>query len=231
MVLVAAGALVVLGALAVAATATSGHAEPSRAAATVAHVLDGDTISLAGGTRVRLVQIDAPEVGSGECYSRKAAKELRRLLPPGTPVALQADSALDRVDRYGRLLRYVFRGRMNVNLALVARGAATVWFYDGARGRYARTLVWAARRARAQRRGIWGACRVPWNPYGPATASSRDGGTRDARAARCDPSYPDVCIPPPPPDLDCRDVRASGFRVVGADPHRFDGDRDGVGCE
>lgn len=49
--------------------------------------------------------------------------------------------------------------------------------------------------------------------------------------ANCDPSYPTVCIPPPPPDLDCRDVPYRRFRVVGADPHRFDGDHDGIGCE
>jgi hypothetical protein len=47
----------------------------------------------------------------------------------------------------------------------------------------------------------------------------------------CDPSYPTVCIPPPPPDLDCADVNASGFKVVGSDPHGFDGDGDGIGCE
>lgn len=47
----------------------------------------------------------------------------------------------------------------------------------------------------------------------------------------CDPSYPTVCIPSPPPDLDCADVNASGFKVVGADPHGFDGDNDGIGCE
>jgi hypothetical protein len=49
-------------------------------------------------------------------------------------------------------------------------------------------------------------------------------------ASDCDPSYPDFCIPPPPPDLDCGDVRAS-FTVVGSDPHRFDREGDGVGCE
>jgi hypothetical protein len=47
----------------------------------------------------------------------------------------------------------------------------------------------------------------------------------------CDPSYPDVCIKPYPPDLDCDDIPYTNFRVVGRDPHRFDGDRDGVGCE
>jgi hypothetical protein len=47
----------------------------------------------------------------------------------------------------------------------------------------------------------------------------------------CDPSYPTVCIPPPPPDLDCPDVPYDDFKVQGTDPHRFDGDNDGVGCE
>ena len=222
------GALV---AFALGAAAISSHARSLRTTATVVRVVDGDTIELAGGARVRLLQIDAPELGSGECYSRKAAKELRLLVPPGAQVGLRADAALGRVDRYGRLLRYVFRERMNVNLALVARGAATVWFYEGERGRYAATLVWAARRARSQRRGIWGSCRVAWDPFGPATTSSRRRPAGDGRAARCDASYPDFCIPSPPPDRDCADVGRSRFRVVGADPHRFDGDRDGIGCE
>lgn len=47
----------------------------------------------------------------------------------------------------------------------------------------------------------------------------------------CDPSYPDVCIPPYPPDLDCGEIGYSNFRVVGSDPHGFDGDNDGIGCE
>ncbi len=47
----------------------------------------------------------------------------------------------------------------------------------------------------------------------------------------CDPSYPTVCIPPPPPDLDCDDIPYRRFPVVGSDPHRFDGDNDGIGCE
>jgi len=46
----------------------------------------------------------------------------------------------------------------------------------------------------------------------------------------CDSSYPDVCIPSPPPDLDCKDVPYSKFKVLPPDPHRFDGDKDGIGC-
>jgi hypothetical protein len=47
----------------------------------------------------------------------------------------------------------------------------------------------------------------------------------------CHSSYPDFCIPPPPPDLDCAQVNGTIFTVVGSDPHGFDGDNDGVGCE
>jgi len=52
-----------------ATVATQGAA--SAAGARVARVIDGDTIEVASGARIRLVQIDTPELGSGECYSRK----------------------------------------------------------------------------------------------------------------------------------------------------------------
>lgn len=47
----------------------------------------------------------------------------------------------------------------------------------------------------------------------------------------CDPSYPDVCIPVYPPDLDCGEISFKRFKVLQPDPHRFDGDKDGIGCE
>ena len=47
----------------------------------------------------------------------------------------------------------------------------------------------------------------------------------------CDPSYPDVCIPPWPPDLNCGDISYRNFYVLPDDPHGFDGDKDGIGCE
>jgi hypothetical protein len=52
---------------------------------------------------------------------------------------------------------------------------------------------------------------------------------------KCAASYPDACIPPPPPDLNCADIPYRNFRVLwniaDPDPHHFDGDRDGIGCE
>ena len=47
----------------------------------------------------------------------------------------------------------------------------------------------------------------------------------------CDPSYPDVCIPVYPPDLDCGEISYKNFKVLQPDPHGFDGDKDGIGCE
>jgi hypothetical protein len=49
--------------------------------------------------------------------------------------------------------------------------------------------------------------------------------------AQCDPSYSTVCIPPPPPGLNCGDIPYRRFLVVGSDPHNFDTDNDGIGCE
>src|SRR5207244_2508697 len=112
--------------------------------ATVGSVSDGDTLTLRDGRRIRLVQIDTPELGSGECYSRAAWKALLALVPVGSRVTLEADPALDSIDRYGRLLRYVKRGSLNVNLELVRRGAATPYFYRGGRGKYASVLMAAA---------------------------------------------------------------------------------------
>jgi hypothetical protein len=55
--------------------------------------------------------------------------------------------------------------------------------------------------------------------------------TGSSAAGACDPAYPDFCIPPPPPDLDCPDIGRVNFTVLPPDPHRFDADHDGIGCE
>jgi micrococcal nuclease len=126
----------------------------------VDHVSDGDTIVLRGSTTVRLVQIDTPEVYfAPECFGEQASAETKRLLPIGTLVRLVRDPATDSTDVYGRLLRYVVRrDGLNVNLRLVADGAAAPYFFEGAEGEYAGTLLRSARAARAAGLGLWGAC-------------------------------------------------------------------------
>jgi micrococcal nuclease len=131
-------------------------------------VTDGDTVVLRNGQRVRLVQIDTPEVFFGvECYGPQASATAKRLLPPGARVRLLPEPATDRVDDFGRLLRYVVRvDGVNVNLRLVALGAAAPYFFEGRRGRYAARLELLARSARRHKRGLWRACpRTVYDPY------------------------------------------------------------------
>ena len=126
--------------------------------ATVAAVVDGDTLRLDDGRVVRLVQIDAPEPRDRECYGADATAALLELAPEGTEVTLVRDGVLDSVDRFDRLLRYVFVGARNLNLELVREGAAAPYFFDGDRGRYADRLLDAAEEARDAGTGLWGAC-------------------------------------------------------------------------
>ena len=76
--------------------------------------------------------------------------------------------------------------------------------------KYADRFIDLQREARAHGRSVWG-------PAPPASD--------------CDPAYPKVCIPPQPPDLDCGEISHRNFTVLPPDPHRFDGDKDAVGCE
>ncbi len=134
--------------------------------AIVESVTDGDTLRLADGRRVRLVQIDAPELDEDECYAQEAAEALERAVPVGSRIRLEADPALDDHDRFGRELRYVFVAGANVNQLLAREGAVGVYFYDGDMGRYASDLVNAALRAKTDLLGLWGACPgTVFNPY------------------------------------------------------------------
>jgi micrococcal nuclease len=161
-------AAVLLGVLALAAFAflTRGNARQS---AVVARVIDGDTIELVGGQRVRLVQIDTPEKRV-ECYGDQASALTRRLLPAGTHVRIEQDPKLDQVDRFGRKLAYVWKGDEDVNVMLVRDGAAAVWFFEGDRGRYANELLSAAEQAQEDRNGLWGAC--PLARFNPTESMS-----------------------------------------------------------
>lgn len=131
---------------------------PKPQTGTVSSVVDGDTIRLTDGQRVRLVQIDAPELHLRECYGARARSELEKVVPRGRRVRLEFDARLDQVDEHGRQLAYVFAGSTNANVEQVRRGAARLFFYRGRRGRYADQLIKGAREARSAGRGLWSAC-------------------------------------------------------------------------
>jgi micrococcal nuclease len=158
--------------LALVATTIAPNASGSQGAVRLVYridrVTDGDTVVLRNGQRVRLVRIDTPDVLFGtECYGPQASATTKRLLPPGTRVRLVVEPATDRVDDFGRLLRYVVRtDGVNINVRLVAVGAGAPWFYEGRRGMYANRLEMLAKRARATRLGLWRACpRTQYDPY------------------------------------------------------------------
>jgi hypothetical protein len=67
----------------------------------------------------------------------------------------------------------------------------------------------------------------PSTPINPPITSISASDEQD----NCDSSYPDFCIPPPPPNLNCPDVSQKRFTVTGSDSHGFDRDHDGIGCE
>jgi len=200
----------------------------------VAYVIDGDTIALATGAHVRFLQIDTPELSSNECYATQARGVLESYLHPGSRVRLRRDPALDRVDRYGRLLRYVYLGGTNLNVAMVRRGAAAPYFFDGDRGRFAGRLYALAVAAKRAHRGLWGSCpatRLRPDDAVTALRGAASSGTRGSPATGCEPGYT-PCLPIAS-DLDCGDIpdALKPIHVTGADPYRLDSDGDGLGCE
>lgn len=225
--------------------------------ATVIRIIDGDTIEVdvnGQNYRVRYIGMDTPE--RGDLFFDEAT-EANRQLVEGQMVILVKD--VSETDRFGRLLRYVYlQNGTFVNAELLKQGFALVATFppDVAFQDLFTTLQ---QEARAEGRGLWAqpeptntAVSVPTSapiplptntsvpiasntpvpvatntPLPPPPATS----TPEPPPSNCDPAYPDVCIPSPPPDLDCGDIPYRRFRVLPPDPHGFDRDNDGIGCE
>jgi hypothetical protein len=68
-------------------------------------------------------------------------------------------------------------------------------------------------------------------PVPPRYHPGGRGGFGGDGGVKCYAAYPTVCIPPPPPDLDRSQILYRDFKVLALDPHGFDGDHDGIGCE
>jgi micrococcal nuclease len=121
----------------------------------VAHVLDGDTLVLATGERVRLIGVDAPEIAglrrlAPQPFGPEAAAFARRLAE-GRRIRLEFD--LERRDKYGRTLAYVFVGDLDLNAEMIREGYAVAYRQFPHR-RYDEFLALEAE-ARRARRGLW----------------------------------------------------------------------------
>ena len=214
-----------------------GGAPTAYAVSNVSKIYDGDTITMSNGEKVRLLQIDTPELSPAECYGQEARSALVSLLNTPGQLSLKTDPKLDKVDRYGRLLRYVFIGKTNINLKLVEIGAATPYFYKGDKGQYSAQILKAAQTAKSKSIGLWNSCPgTQLTPnYSVTTNSTALSATASSSSAwvKCDPNYA-ACIPVFPPDVDCTDIKRLGLapvRVIGKDVHNLDRDGDGIGCD
>lgn len=179
----------------------------------VIEVVDGDTIVVAGGQRVRMIGIDTPE--RGQCGYYEATAALTALV--GLRPVVLVGGARDDVDRYGRLLRYVDVDGVDANLEMLRSGHARARYdsRDGY-GRHAREDAYvAADLAVADR------CSSTASPStlapAPVAPLPAAGGT--------DPRFGT-----------CREAIAAGFGpyVRGVDPEYDwyrDADGDGVVCE
>lgn len=134
--------------------------------AVVVRPVDGDTVVLRGRgsgplparpTRVRLLLVDTPEVGTGpECFGPEAANRAEQLLPDGSEVRVQADR--DPKDRFGRPLLHVWNDAgVEVGQALLSEGFATVLVVRPNTA-YLRAYRDAERQAEQAGRGLWSAC-------------------------------------------------------------------------
>jgi micrococcal nuclease len=123
----------------------------------VEYVHDGDTLFLEDGRKVRLLGIDAPEVGDdAECFGTEATALLRSLLPEGARVRVLAD--VEPLDQYGRSLLFVYTddGTL-VNLELLELGAAEAVVLEP-NVLFAQSLEAAEDSARSTGVGMWAAC-------------------------------------------------------------------------
>ena len=140
----------------------------------VRKVVDGDTIDVSGGERVRLIGVDTPESVAPDrpvgCFGREASRFTASLVPPGTPVRLVGD--VEQRDRFGRLLAYVYRQAdgLFVNAELLRQGYAQLLTIPP---NIAHTdeLSAIARRAREGSQGLWAACTLlPDGRVAPASS-------------------------------------------------------------
>jgi micrococcal nuclease len=122
----------------------------------VTRVVDGDTIEIEGGQRVRYIGVDTPESKHPqkpvECFAKEATQRNKELVE-GQQVRLEKD--VNNTDRYGRLLRYLYVDDIMINEQLVAEGFAQASAYPPD-VKYQETFDRAQQIAQQEGRGLWG---------------------------------------------------------------------------
>jgi len=128
----------------------------------VAKVLDGDTMELQGGDRLRLLAIDTPEKGE-PLHDEATAFLSRRALGQVATI----EYANQRRDRYGRLLGYLYTDTLFVNKAIIDSGYGYLYLFDDndLRSEQVRLMLAAQRSAIERRVGLWSIPHEPEERY------------------------------------------------------------------
>lgn len=215
-----------------------GDAAPVILQGRVVDIVDGDTIDLANGTRVRLAIVDTPEVHGGMETCGPEASDFTGSFLAGQTVAVYRPEAAPQTDSFGRTLGEVVRvvDGASLNVALVRAGLGTIDSrFTGEDPDLAGRLTSAAAVADSP------ACEPQPEPaptaapaptsVAPPPPSSHIGKTDGGWA--CHPAYQE-CLPQGG-DLDCADVGHQVHLLGDSDPYRLDGNstsrQDGLGCE
>lgn len=147
-----------LAAIAVAAAGCNAGGSPcGPTEAVVERVIDGDTIQLVGGEKIRYLMINTPETtgGKNECYGANAVT-FNTDLVLGKTVTLRYD--VDCEDRYQRTLAYVSVDGQEVNTLMIERGYACLLHIPPNGDDRLDEFKALERAANTARRGLWGAC-------------------------------------------------------------------------
>src|SRR3989344_1877230 len=126
----------------------------------ITKVVDGDTVEIEGGARVRLIGIDTPETVDPrkpvQCFGLQASDYTKSLLA-GVAVKLEKD--IEDKHKYNRLLRYIYLADGTfINLKLVADGYASAYPYPPNIA-HAVEFREAQANARESKLGLWGMCK------------------------------------------------------------------------
>ena len=144
--------------LAVLALAGCGGSPCGPASATVSHVVDGDTVDLDTGVRVRMLLVNTPETNTNpvQCYGLPA-KEATVAALEGKQVSLTYDDAQCK-DMFDRTLAYIKVDGKDFNLELVQKGLACAYYVaPGGKSRQ-QEFDDAEAVAKTDRTGLWGFC-------------------------------------------------------------------------
>jgi micrococcal nuclease len=151
-----------LAALACATAAGCGGSPCGATEAVVGRVLDGDTVELENGVKIRYLLVNTPEVsGGGECYGSNAT-QFNTDLVLGKRIELFYD--VECTDRFNRTLAYVKVGNIDVNAELIRRGYGCVLHIPPNGTDRVEEMRAHQTEAKDANRGLWGAC----DPLPPA---------------------------------------------------------------